>query len=207
MRLPKSEPELVAMAARCSSQAFAALMERYRPLLRSVAKRHLPDRESREDLCQDVVERLLDHRKQALRDWQPLAPFGAYLSVIASRLAWRKWQKARRELPVAQLALPAPYEDLPDEWLAVAGTASPVADPAQNATSAELREAVYAALAELSPRDRTLLNLRFFAGLQVKSLAPLIGLTPGAAAKAIFDALRRLERKLEAAGHTPSPSD
>jgi RNA polymerase sigma factor (sigma-70 family) len=195
--LPQTEKELVERAAQCSSEAFTALVERYRPLMRAVTRRCLDEPGDREDVCQDVVHGLLDRKKKALRDWRPIAPFGSYLSVITSRRAVRAATKRDRLVGGVLAGLPAHHDDVPPGWLGRAAEADqPVTDHRLRTT--ELRLTVQEALAGLSVRDRLLLRLRVLEGLDVSSVASMMGLTMGATRKAVFDAVRRLERALEA---------
>ena len=195
MRLPESQPELVRMAAQCSSEAFDALVQRHRPLLRFVARRCADEPADRDDICQEVVAGLLEREKKALRDWRPIAPFSTYLSVIASRRGQRYMR--RRGLPrdARQMALPAAEREF--EGVLAPETASALS-PHAAAEAREFERLVSGALGRLGPRDQMLLRLRFWEGLAPREIAPMVGLSSGTCRKAIFDALQRMERMLTA---------
>lgn len=198
MRLPKSEPALVKLAAQCDDEAFNALVDRQRPLLRMIARRFGESPEEREDLSQDVIARLLEADKRALRDWEPLAPFAAYLTTIASRLGIRFRQQQDRLLRRQPRSLPAAQDDLWDDVLEETAVAPSHDGPDAHIESAERMDIIRGATQQLSDRDQLIIRLRFFEDLDGPGLAEILGLSPGAARKAVFDALRRLERILDA---------
>jgi len=195
MALPQSEPELVRLAGACDPNAFSALVDGHRRRLQLVAKRFLKSREEREDLVQDVVHRLLHDGKRALREWQPFAPFAAYVSTIA----WRRGLQAvgvQSRLPGGgHLALPPGGDPPGDRWIPAAS--AQVGDPHALAVSADQAQVVREALADLPPRDQILLKLRFYEEMQPAEIGRILGLSSGTARKAVFDALRRLRKRLE----------
>jgi len=196
LRLPESEAALVKLAARCNDAAFSALVERHRLLLRLTAKRFGETREDQEDLTQEVIARLLDRQKKALQDWRPVAPFAAYLTTIASRRGIRFAQERSRLPGRGPMALPEARDPIEDG--VIPGAVAPPSDsPHHHLESAERAELVRRAVEQLSDRDRLLIRLRFFEGLDAVSISRVLGLSHGAARKAVFDALRRLERLLD----------
>jgi RNA polymerase sigma factor (sigma-70 family) len=151
----------------------------------------------REDAYQDVVRGLMERKKKALRDWRPIAPFGHYLSVIASRRAVRA-SMSRGALPSTGLGeLPAHYDDVSPGFLGCKPLTNEWQVDDRRLQTTELRLTVREALGTLSPRDRLLLRLRFLEGLDVADVAAMMGLSDGATRKGVFDALRRLERTLD----------
>jgi RNA polymerase sigma factor (sigma-70 family) len=200
IRLPHSEPELVRTAAACSHEAFEALMERHRSLLRVVARRFASDEDDRSDLLQEVSVCLLDGRKRALRAWKPIAPFAAYLTTIASRRGIRFAEQQARLPTLVADALPGASEDVLDELLPPEAREALAPLPPQAVEDAERAAHLHAALITLSDRDRFVLRLRFFEGLDSPGIGRMLGVSKGAARKAVFDATRRLRASLLDAG-------
>ena len=134
--------ELVAGAARGEQPAWHALVDRYLPLVRAVARAYrLADRDA-EDVSQTVWLRLVEHlgsirEPRALPKW---------LITTAQHEALRLIRSNGRELPVDPLTGPA------------ARVADDV-DVAAELLRAERQQALRDGLAELSPRDRQLLVL------------------------------------------------
>ena len=85
------EPTLVEAAQRGDRQAFAALYDRYAPLIRAVCFDLTGDSALSDDLAQDVFLRAF-HKASALR--KPDS-FGSWLIGIA-RNRVREWRRARR---------------------------------------------------------------------------------------------------------------
>ena len=184
------------MAAACSQPAFDELVGRHRSLLRVLARRFAPDRDDRDDLIQVVILCLLDKRKKALRDWEPVAPFAAYLTTIGSRRGIRFSQQQARLPQLARAALPEGSDGVLDGFIPPDDLSSPDPPVDLQAEAAERSEALMEAVGRLSPRDRLVIRLRFLEGLESPSVAALLGVTKGAARKAIFDATRRLRAAL-----------
>jgi len=195
-RLPADEPSLVHLAAQCSDEAFCALTERFGRHLRLTVSRFAQNPEDRDDLQAEVVAKLLDNGKQALRVWRPIAPFIAYLTTIGVRHCLH-WVERRRRLEGLQ-TLQLPFHGLADDadWPERLVAADPADQPPAALERSLVQEALHDALQELSADDRLVLALRFEQGLNGPTVARLLGISPGAARQRIFKALRRLERRL-----------
>ena len=196
-RLPRSEPALVRTAAQCSADAFTALLERHRQRLRMIARKYSATLEDREDLTQDVIAGLLNRRKKALCDWRPTAPFAAYLTTIASRRGIRFAQQQARLPERHRRALP---DDPPEPWETESTENLPAPDaesPDRRIESAERATLVRQALRQLSERDQLVIRLRYFQDLDGLAIAKLLGVSHNAARRALFRAMRRLERLLD----------
>jgi RNA polymerase sigma factor (sigma-70 family) len=197
MRLPSSEPALVKLAGSCNAQAFTALVDSHRRRLQLIAKRFLESLEEREDMVQDVIARLLHDRKRALREWQPFAPFAAYLSTIAYRRGLNV-ANAQARLNAGRVPALPDADPLDERWLPLTPTDAP--DPHAEVVSSDRDRVLREALSALPPRDQVILQLRFYEDLRPAEIARIMGLSPGAARKAVFDSVRRLRKHL--APHT-----
>jgi RNA polymerase sigma-70 factor (sigma-E family) len=132
-----------------------------------------------EDLLQAAVERLLRRRR-------PVDDLEAYLRRILYNLAadgWRRrgaWLRVRTQVPAR----------------ADVGTGT---DPV---TTVDLRDALVRALRELTPRQRTVLVLRYWEQLTQAETAELLGCSEGNVKALTSRGLSRL-RELTAAWHDP----
>lgn len=182
-----NDEELIRRVVEERPGAQEDFVRRYEGLVLGLAHSRfgLTDEAARE-LLQQVVERLWEHDRRALRSWRGKGRFSSYLTVIVCNLCLRQRQQAEQREKV-----------LGDE-LSPAGepTSSEPAAPSLLARR-ERRQAVQRALAELSPRDRLLLTLRFGDERTPKEIGALLRLRPGTVRKAVHDALGRLRRQVE----------
>jgi len=134
-----------------------------------------------EDLLQAAVERLLRRRR-------PVDDLEAYLRRILYNLAADGWRRRGTWARVRTRA-PAGAGD-------VLGT-----DPL---TTVDLRDALVRALRQLSPRQRTVVVLRYWEQLTQAETAELLGCSEGNVKAMTSRGLSRL-RELTAAWHDPQP--
>lgn len=195
-KLPAEEEKLVKLAASCNDEAFCSLRDRYRQHLRVLVSRYAPTPADREDVYSEIIARLLADNKRALCNWEPIAPFGAYLTTIAVRHCL-SWLDRRRRTPDT-VALSSGDPDSDERELLQSMIAGDDAyEPESIIARRERREFVHAALLELSDSDRLVLALRFDQGMSGPEIGRALGITPGAARQRIFKALRRLSAVLE----------
>jgi len=201
--LQTDEEKLVELAANCDDDAFCELRDRYRQHLRVLVARYAPSPADREDIFSEIIARLLADRKKALRKWEPIAPFGAYLTTIAVRhcLSWLD----RRSRTPNTFALSAHDTDADEQALLQGIIPGDEADqPEHILTRRERRDMVHRCLMELSDSDRLVLALRFDQEMTGPEIGRALGITPGAARQRIFKALRRLAAILDASEHDPT---
>lgn len=193
--LPADETELVRLAASCDDEAFSALVDLFGRCVRNVIARFTTDPDDSEDLYSEIVARLLDGNKRALRAWEPRAPFAAYLTTIAARHCL-DWSRSRGRLPDIPLP-PAEEDDSVTDLIERVAEAPAGAEPQTRIEKRELQTVLHHALQRLCAEDRLVLYFRFEQELPGKQIAHLMGCSPGAARQRLFRALRRLQAELE----------
>jgi RNA polymerase sigma-70 factor, ECF subfamily len=162
-----------------SADGFEALYRATVDDLYAYAATLLRDRGAAEDVVAATFERAyrrmgsFDARRGSARQWL----FG-----IARHAALDELRRRRRAVALAAD---------PDARLAVVDDDAP--DPVRRAT-------VRAALARLDARDRELVALKFFAGLDNAEIAGVLGISPSNAGTRLHRAVRRLRE----ACHAPS---
>src|SRR5687768_1253949 len=146
--------------------ALADLYDRYNRLLFSLILRVLRDRGESEDVLQDVFVRVWDRAD-------------TYSPALGTPLAWlvriarnRAIDRLRSRQVRANVA--ESYEDPP-----VAADPTPAGNPEQLARTAEHRRAIVAALDQLPPEQRTLIDAAYFQGFTQSELADRFGLPLG----------------------------
>ena len=134
-----------------------------------------------EDLTQDVLE-------TAVVNLDAVKPgkLRAWLVAVARNKLVDRARRASRSTSVAEL---------PD-------TADPARDPAEQAIASADREALRAAMALLSERDRRLIELRYLEERTVADTAKQAGLSVTATKVALLRARERLRNALEHSGGT-----
>lgn len=202
MARPEDDAKLVRKAAACSDRAVEELMARHRRLTDLTIRRYADTPEDRSDLRQDVMVVLLERGKKALKAWRPIASFAAYMATIASRRGLRFAKTAARLRSRETPALPSDERELFAE-VALQEITDDAPDPLQHLEDSERRAAIASAIVGLSERDRLVIRLRFFEELDGPGLGRVLGISHGAARKAIFDAVRRLR---EALGELDAPA-
>ena len=151
--------------------AFGTLFRRHRDRLWAVALRTTGDPEEASDALQDAMvaafRRADSYRGEAaVTTWLHRIVVNACLDRLRRR-------KVRPADP-----LPADLDDRADRSSTSADRAS-VGDPAESAVAAERRDAVLAALAQLSPEQRAALVLVDMEGYSVEETAAILDCPPG----------------------------
>jgi RNA polymerase sigma-70 factor (ECF subfamily) len=72
----------------------------------------------------------------------------------------------------------------------------PDLDPQKQLLSGQIRRRVKAALAELSPRERTVFELRHYEGLRLRNIGETLGTTEEAAKNCLFRATQKMRLAL-----------
>ncbi len=139
------------------SHAYRRLVEQHQPTVSKLLWRFTRDRNEHEELTQQVfVEAYM-----SLSSYRAKAPFEHWLARIATRVGYRFWTANRRK-----------EQSLPDEvWNRIA---KPAADAPDSEAAAKL---VHHLLAQLPPRDRLVLTLRYIQQCDIEQTAYRTGWT------------------------------
>lgn len=135
------------------SEAYRRLVERYQEHVAKIVWRFSRDRRVHEELIQNVfVEAYL-----SLSSFRGKAPFSHWLSRIATRVGYRYWKTQTREQRLTRVSL--------RDWdLAIQNTLDEVA-------ANDAADLLYRLLAQLPPRDRLVLTLRYIEECDVAQTA------------------------------------
>ena len=162
--------------------AFSQLVREYEPSLKRSVFQFLGDADAAADVTQDVFLKLLDRYEQfrgeaAISTWLYRVVVNAFLDHCRARRPWLPLAEAgdEEETPTA-LLLPPTQED--------------------DAERRQRARAVQVAVAELGPRFRVLVVLRYSAGLSYEEIAEVLDVSPGTVASRLHRAHGKLARKL-----------
>ena len=186
--LNQEDAQLVRACAGGDAAALSELHRRYNRSVWNLLYRLVADRQMAEDLAEETFFRLwrkaglFDERKGAFRTW---------LFRMATRLAFNHLKKqARRRQRGVEVALEG------------AERVQPGRGPEEAARVEEEKRLVRRAIEILAPRDRAVLFLRHFQGLDETECARVLGIPRGTVKSRTFYALRRLREVLEGMGVT-----
>jgi len=164
---------LVARALTGDEHAFETLVERHQRTIYAVAARILRDHDGADEATQRTFVRAFER----LRSFRGEASFGTWLQRITMNECRDILRAGRRHVAL---------ESVPEERLAV------TSEPADVQLGATLRRLV----ADLPPRQRSVLSLRVFADLPFAEIARAEGITENSAKVSFHHAVRRLRQWL-----------
>ena len=177
-----AELEDVRQSRQGDSGAYRRLIERHQEHVSGILWRFSRDRLVHEELVQDVfVEAYM-----SLRGYRGKAPFEHWLSRIATRVGYRYWKQTARRRETENFTL--------EEWDRVPDGSAEQMDPSEAASL------VHRLLAQLRPRDRLVLTLRYLEGCDVAETARRTGWTRGMVKVQTLRAKKRLEKLIAKAG-------
>jgi len=177
-----AEIEDVRLSRRGDSDAYTRLIKQHQSHVSRILWRFSRDRLVHEELVQDVfVEAYL-----SLGGYREKAPFGHWLSRIATRVGYRYWKQQARRGETESFSL-AEWDELPHKL-------PEEMDPGQAA------DLMHRLLAQLRPRDRLVLTLRYLEGCNVAETARRMGWTKSLVKVQSGRARKRLEKLFAQAG-------
>ena len=177
-----AELEDVRLSRQGDSDAYTRLIKQHQSHVSRILWRFSRDRLVHEELVQDVfVEAYM-----SLHSYREKAPFGHWLSRIATRVGYRYWKQTARRHETESFSL-AEWDQLPDK--------SP--DEIDPGRAADL---LHRLLAQLSPRDRLVLTLRYLEECDVAETARRTGWTKSMVKVQTLRARKRLEKLFTKAG-------
>jgi RNA polymerase sigma-70 factor (ECF subfamily) len=180
--LDTTELEDIRQSRQGDAEAYRRLIEQHQKHVSGILWRFSRDRAVHEELVQDVfVEAYM-----SLRSYHQKAPFSHWLSRIATRVGYRYWKQMARRRETESFTL-AEWDQVPD-------------DSAGQMDPAEAASLLHRLLAQLRPRDRLVLTLRYLEGCDVAETARRTGWTKSMVKVQAARAKRRLEKLIAQSG-------
>jgi RNA polymerase sigma-70 factor (ECF subfamily) len=165
-------------------EAYRRLIERHQDYVARLLWRFSRDRQVHEELVQDVfVEAYL-----SLRGYNGKAPLAHWLARIATRIGYRYWKEKRRRKGVESFDV--------QEWDEAVGD-GPAAAALEPDDAGVLLHRI---LAQMSPRDRLVLTLRYLEQCDVVETARRTGWTKTMVKVQTLRARNRLRKLIEQSG-------
>jgi RNA polymerase sigma-70 factor (ECF subfamily) len=144
--------------------------------------------------AEEVVQESFLRAYQKLKQFAGNANFGTWVYRIAAnyaidRIRQRNAEEIRRRVPTK-----SDGDSLEVDAMSQVQDVSP--SPERLAGSAQLAERMKAALAELSPAERTAIVMRHWDGCGIEEIALVLKSNPNAAKNTVFRAVQKLRRTL-----------
>jgi RNA polymerase sigma-70 factor, ECF subfamily len=173
------DSELVQRSSGGDHDAYSQLVERHQPAIARMMWRFSRDQAVHEELVQDVfVEAYL-----SLSTYSSKAPLANWLARIATRVGYRHWTAAARRKSVRHLTA--------DEWNLLIRDTPGTEDPLAAG------ELLHRLLAELPPRDRLILTLRYLENCSIEQAAERAGWSSTMAKVQCWRAMKKLTALFE----------
>jgi len=180
-----TDKELIGRTLSGEEKAFESLAERHSRLVFQIAYARFGNRETAEDLCQEVFLRVYLH----LDSFNVSHRFTSWLGQIARNLAndWLRSGKKMSQL-VPMITMDDKVMEIEDE-----GTVTPRETMALNQESDAVRKAIF----QLPVEQREMILLHYSEGLTKRDVARELGVHPSTVGRQIKKALEKLEGNLE----------
>ncbi|MCG3147792.1 MAG: ECF RNA polymerase sigma factor SigE [Verrucomicrobiae bacterium] len=186
--LEPSDLELVERCQRGELEAFEALVGRHRQRVYQYAYSRVRNEQDATDLSQETFVKAW----RAIRGFKKTAQFSTWLYRITTNLVIDQARRRERRPEV-------PFEEAvdPDADANVEIPPSSQPSPTDEAQRKELREQIDAALAELSPDHRAVLQLREFDGFDYAEIAKAVGCSLGTVMSRLHYARKHMQKLLK----------
>lgn len=186
-----SDADAVARTLGGEREAYRILVERHSAYVYRVAYRMTGNPQDAEEVVQEAFMRAY----QKLQQFAGNANFGTWVYRIAAnyaidRLRQKKNEDARRENPAR-----VPESDGEIDPLSLVKDSAP--NPERLAGSAQLAKRMQAALAELTPAERTAIVMRHWDGCGIEEIAEVLKSNSSAAKNTVFRAVQKLRAALQ----------
>ena len=179
--------QLVRRCQRGELDAYEHLVHRYRHKVFALAYSMVRHEQDATDIAQETFVRAW----QGIRHFRRSASFYTWLYRITTNLCI-DWLRQRQRRPTEEFD--ETVQSTPHANVAVAPSSNP--SPAREAQRAELREQIDAALLELSPEHRAVIQLREFEGMDYAGIARAVGCSIGTVMSRLHYARRHLQKLL-----------
>ncbi|SEG60730.1 RNA polymerase, sigma subunit, ECF family [Bryocella elongata] len=184
------DDELIRQAQKGDRAAFDTLVRRYDRSVLRLALHMLGNEQDAQDVHQDAFIKAYRH----LSNFRFECSFYTWLYRIVTNLCLDQLRrrKSRREDP--STATDAAGEEM--DLLANITDGRAGANPARELERKTMHTAIQSALDELTPRERTVFELKHYQGLKLRTIGEMLSTTEETAKNTLFRATRKLRAKL-----------
>jgi RNA polymerase sigma-70 factor, ECF subfamily len=185
------EAGLIRAAQRGDEDAFERLVRSYDQSVLRLASNLLRSPDEARDVYQEAFLRVYRNLGQFRFD----CSFHTWLYRIVTNICLDRLR--RRKVRKEESTVIETPEGLVDRAVQ-AEEKGPASDPERQTLNQELSSRIADALSELTPRERTVFELRHYEGLRLRAIGEVIGTTEEAAKNCLFRATQKMRASLEA---------
>lgn len=188
-RAASAETEIIRAAQAGDPEAFERLVRTYDESVLRIALNILRSPEDARDVYQEAFLRVYRN----LNSFRFDCSFYTWLYRIVTNICLdhlRKRKVRKEESPLLETA------EGPINRLDSAEESGPHADPERSAYNIQIGGRISAALANLTPRERVVFELRHFQGLRLKGIGEVLGTSEEAAKNCLFRATQKMRSVL-----------
>jgi RNA polymerase sigma-70 factor (ECF subfamily) len=185
-----NDQAVVAAVLAGDTAAFAAIVRRWQGPLVNLAWRFCRDRGRAEEMAQEAFLKVFRNLHLFRFD----CSFHTWLYRIVTNvcLDHLRRRKVRKE---DSTVVETP--DGPVDQVSRIAEDGPAANPERQLWNRELSQGIAAALDGLTPRERTVFELRHYEGLRLRAIGDMLGTTEEAAKNCLFRATQKMRASLE----------
>jgi RNA polymerase sigma-70 factor (ECF subfamily) len=184
------DDELIRAAQKGDRSAFDALVRRYDRSVLRLALHMLGNEQDAQDVHQDAFIKAYRH----LSNFRFECSFYTWLYRIVTNLCLDQLRrrKSRKEDPSTVMDAAGEEMDL----MANLQDERATANPARELDRKNMHAAIQSALESLTPRERTVFELKHYQGLKLRTIGEMLSTTEETAKNTLFRATRKLRAKL-----------
>lgn len=186
----EEDDELIREAQRGERAAFDALVRRYDQAVLRLALHMLGNEQDAQDIHQEAFLKAYRH----LGNFRFECSFYTWLYRIVTNLCLDQLRrrKSRREDPATMVDAQGDEMDL----LSNVSDTRAMANPARELDRKQMGQSIAAALDKLTPRERTVFELKHYQGLKLRTIGEMLSTTEETAKNTLFRATRKLRANL-----------
>lgn len=174
-----SDRALVEQTLRGGVEAYGELVRRYQQSVFNVCLRLMGERQGAEDQTQEAFLRAHDR----LETFDLARPFGPWIRTVAANLCLNELRSR------GPIEVPLQARDVPQR--------ESLASPEGRTERAEMADIIRAAILELPPHYRAVIELRHYGDLSYKEIAEGLGLSVSSVRSQLYRARNQLAEVLE----------
>ena len=184
------DDELIRAAQKGDRQSFDVLVRRYDRSVLRLALHVLGNEQDAQDVHQEAFLKAYRH----LSNFRFECSFYTWLYRIVTNLCLDQLRRRKSRREDSSTALDSAGEEM--DLLANLSDGRASANPARELERKTMHAAIQTALNELTPRERTVFELKHYQGLKLRTIGEMLSTTEETAKNTLFRATRKLRARL-----------